>query len=766
MIQLDDIFYFFRKHWRKIFIYTPLTLIALFSIYTFYVYLNWCSDKKEAMEKLYRYKQLIDKTEEIRNGTTFAESDIDLSAKVVDIPTRIYDRNNEIIGEFFEQKREIVPFNHIPAWLVKGVIASEDREFYNHKGVNPKGILRAMAINIIKMRVVQGGSTITQQLAKVLFTDMDRNLKRKIYEYFCAREIEKHYDKQDILSMYLNLIYFGNGSYGVESTSKMFFGKSVDECNEVESSMIVATISNPLIYSPLTNLNNSLRKTKRILKSLSDAGFINKNRADYQYNQFLNKWGVKFNDSGLPESSLIGSFIYSNYRINRAPFFNEIIRQQLSDQFGEAVVKRGGLSIYTTIDASKQDIAVISLHEGILKQRQYHIDLAKKMKNATKAKIERDKSDQIEGAFVSIDPLSGEIISYEGGYSFSSQNFLDHVSKIRRQPGSSFKSLLYCSAFEEKTITPSSVFIDEPTIFEKKYSPKNYDGGYNGRVTVHTALSKSLNIVSVKILEKTGYDTLFEYIRKGLDLDTSDLNKRFGKTLSIALGTYEISPLEAVQLNAMIVNGGKFVRPYGLKMVKDYDGNIVLNAEEESKQYIQSKRYEYGDIIEPQAAAVTLNVLKYVMKDGGTGYYAAKAYGINFPVAGKTGTSTDYNDAWFIGFTSDSVSAVWIGNKAGAISLGNGRTGGAIAAPVWTKYAASIYRNEKPADFIIPDEGLVKQTICVESGLVPSSENTCPRIAVDELFYEGSEPDKYCDLHLNNQNTDTKIDINNLETSE
>jgi penicillin-binding protein 1A len=739
------IFYFVFTHKKLVFLYLPGLVVFLLSVYTCIIYLNWRSDRNEAMKKLSRYKQLIDKTEEIRKGLSYSSNDIDLSAKVVDIPTRIYDRNNEIIGEFFEQKREIVPYSDIPEWLVKGVIASEDREFYSHKGVNPLGIMRALGTNIIHLRVAQGGSTITQQLAKVLFTDMDRSLKRKIYEVFCAREIERRYDKQDILSMYLNLIYFGNGSYGVESTSKMFFGKSVSQCNEAECSMIVATISNPLVYSPISNLNNSVRKTKRIMKSLVDAGYLTQARADYQYKQFLSKWDVKFGKNNEAESSLIGSNLYSSYRINRAPFFNELIRQELTARFGEDTVKRGGLSVYTTIDGAKQDAAVKALRDGIAKQRQYHMDNAAKMKSQAKAEEERSKSANIEGAIVSINPNTGEIIAYEGGYSFSAQNFFDHVSKGRRQPGSSFKPILYAAAFEERDITLSSVFTDEKTTFEGKYSPSNYDGGYNGRVTVYNAIIKSMNIVAVKVLEKTGYDKMFNYIQKGLDLSDSEMSDRFRKTLSIALGTYEISPLESVQLNSMLVNGGKFVKPWGIVQVKDYSGNVVWDAADEAKKLIDSKRDEYGTIMEPQAAAVTMSALKGVMKEGGTGYYAAKAYGINFPCAGKTGTSTDWNDAWFIGYTSDSVTAVWIGNKRGAISLGAGRTGGGLSAPVWGAYAASAYRSSKPADFTFSDSGLVRQMICVDSGLVPR-DNLCPNTA-EVLFYQGSEPGDYCNIH-------------------
>ena len=338
-------------------------------LYSCFIYFEWISDKESALQRLSGYKLLIDRTEEIRKGYLYTRSEVEVGAKVVDIPTRIYDRNNEIIGEFFEEKREIVPFDYIPQGLVNAVIASEDRDFYNHKGISYSGIFRAFIKNIINFRVVQGGSTITQQLAKVLFTDMERNLKRKIYEAYCAVEIEKLFDYQDILSMYLNLIYFGNGSYGVESTSKMFFGTSVKELDVAESAMVVATISNPLVYSPLSNLRNSVNKTRRILISLSEAGYIDEKEVDPIFKSFLKKWEIKEKSDDQTLSSRIGSFLFSTYRINRAPFFNEFIRRLLVDKFGDEAVKKGGLSVYTTIDAASQELALKSLRNGISAQR-------------------------------------------------------------------------------------------------------------------------------------------------------------------------------------------------------------------------------------------------------------------------------------------------------------------------------------------------------------------------------------------------------------
>ncbi len=745
--MVQDIIEWVLSHKKTVFIYIPVSVIMLFAMYTGLVYLSWDRNREEALNKLFKYKRLIDHTEELREGYSYSYSDIDLNAKVVDIPTRIYDRNNEIIGEFFEQKREIVPYSYIPKWLVNAVVASEDRDFYNHRGISYKGIFRAFLVNIAHLHVVQGGSTITQQLAKVLFTDMERSIKRKIYESFCAVEIEKRYDKLDILSMYLNLIYFGNGAYGVEAASKMFFGKSVKELNETECAMIVAAISNPLIYSPLANLNNALNKTKRIMQSMVDAGYMKKETAEYQYSRFIDKWDIRFDESGKPVSSMIGSFILSSYRVNRAPLFNEQIRRILVEKFGEDVVKRGGLSVYTTIDGAKQDIALKALLAGVLQQREHHLGLAGKTRGA-KQQQERDNASNIEGALISLNPYTGEIISHVGGYSFSTQNQIDHVSQSFRQPGSSFKPIVYAAAVQDRDITPSTIFNDEQRVFEGGYAPKNYNGVYLGRVTVRDALCRSINIVAVEVLEKTGYSTVFRILQNGLELSDGDLHTRFGRTLSLALGAYEVSPLENSVLYSLLVNGGNFIKPYGMRYVKDYNGNIVWNNEDEVRRHTEEKRVKLGKIIDPRACSVTVSMLRGVFEDGGTAYYAVKNRKISFPIAGKTGTTSNYSDAWFVGCTADLVTAVWVGNKKGAISLGKGRAGSVISANIWADYTASIYNDEAPGEFMVPEDGISRQTICLDSGLVPREPGPCPRTAVDVLFYAGTEPGEYCPLHV------------------
>jgi len=734
------------SHKKIVFVYIPAGVVSLMLIYSFVIYLEWCSDRAGAMDKLARYKLLIDRTEEMKKGYPYSRNEVEVGARAVDIPTRIYDKNGEIIGEFFEEKREIVPFDYIPVSVIDGLISSEDRDFYNHRGISYMGIFRAFVNNIIHFRVVQGGSTITQQLAKVLFTDMERSFKRKIYEAYCAREIEKHYDKQDILLMYLNLIYFGNGSYGVEATSKMFFGTSVRELGVVECAMIIATISNPGVYSPISNLGNSVNKTRRILESLKETGRLKNTDIGRLMKDFSMKWSIQYQD-GRAVSSKIGGFIYSSYRINRAPFFVEKIRRELAGRFGEEALKKGGLSVYTTIDASKQDIAVRCLRAGVKAQRDYHEKASKGYRKETAAQKEYEKSLNIEGALISLNPFTGEIITYVGGYEFSASNQNDCVYQIRRQPGSSIKPLVYASAIEKRVITPSTVFIDEPVKFDKGYSPQNYSRAYMGPVIVREALVKSLNTIAVIVLDKTGYDRVFSYISDSLMLDSGEMNSRFMPTLSFALGAYEISPVEAAVIHSLLVNGGEFIIPYGIKQVKDYSGNLIWDNEKEVTERIAEIRRKKGKIMDPVAARVTISMLEGIKEKNSSTHWLVKKYGLDFDCAGKTGTTSNYTDAWFMGYTSSLVTAVWIGNKTGSVSLGGGRSASGIAAPVWAEYTAGIYSGNPPEPFFSDIDGMTSETICLETGEVAGRSEECPFTAV-QYYYSGTEPGRFCSRHV------------------
>jgi penicillin-binding protein 1A len=240
-------------------------------------------------------------------------------------------------------------------------------------------------------------------------------------------------------------------------------------------------------------------------------------------------------------------------------------------------------------------------------------------------------------------------------------------------------------------------------------------------------------------------------LKEGLDLSERDLRRRFGKTLSLALGAYELSPQENAVLHSVIVNCGDYIRPYGVRQVKDYNGNIVWDNEEEVRRAVDETRARVGKILDPAACAITVSMLKGVFEEGGTAHFAVKGRKINVPIAGKTGTTSNFSDAWFIGYTPELVTAVWVGNRKGAISLGAGRAGGVISANIWADFIAQAPHGNEPPDFPVPDEGLAHQTICLDSGLVPRAEGVCPRVSRDELFYSGTEPGEYCPIHVNAQ---------------
>lgn len=374
-------------------------------------------------------------------------------------------------------------------------------------------------------------------------------------------------------------------------------------------------------------------------------------------------------------------------------------------------------------------------------QRKYHKTLAAKMGDKPRVLLEMKKSENIEGALVSLNPETGEILAYAGGYEFAVNSQNDHAEQIVRQPGSSFKPLVYAAALENRDITASTVFVDEKTVFSGGYSPNNYSGKFEGAMTAREALRQSVNVIAVKVLEKTGYDRVFEIIRNSLALENGEMKKRFGRTLSFALGTYEVSPMENAVLHSVIANGGNFIRPYGIRHVKDYNGNIVWNDEEAVLEETAEMRKKMGKIIDPVACAIVISILK----DPPYGIVGKK---LKTLVAAKTGTSTNHNDAWVVGYSRDMVTAIWIGNREGAISLGNGRGGSAVAVPVLSSYLSEIFRRGLPGEFILHDEGASRETICRDSGEVAGKNGECPHVVADQLYYAGTEPGKLCHLHV------------------
>lgn len=731
-----------------------------------------------------------------------------------DITTRIYDKNGILISELFTEKREIVPFDQIPKNLINAFVSIEDNEFYDHWGINPKGIVRAFFVNIFAGGVKQGGSTITQQLAKILLTSRERSLYRKIKEAFIALMIESKYSKDEILNLYLNQIFLGHGAYGVEAASKIYFQKNVKDLNLAECALIATLPSSPNQLSPIRHPKIAISRHKLILGKMVEMGYITVDEAE---KAFLGFWPDYLNYIG-DISPTLNTW---STRIDKAPWFTEYIRRELVKKYGEEMVFTGGLSVYTTLDVNKQMAGQRILKDALDRQsvvsgglsfnnEEYmvnnfsdEISLASfilninsfnkkgsaennKLNNHLRSEVieeleginylagldtisdflDKYKStytddrelQRVEGCIISINQHNGYIEAMIGGGEFSSINQLNRTMQSKRQPGSSIKPLLYAAAIESGKFTAASSVLDSPIVYLDTeggdWLPENYEGEYNGFMRLRNALEKSVNVVSIRIADTIGMDMVMNYYAKLLKMNDSEKKARIPRNLSIALGSLEVSPFEITRAYAIIANGGRDVIPYAIRYIKDRDGKIIENREQEVNDIIAEKTKSGSiQIIRPATAQVMISLMQSVISSG-----TAKAAYPGRPVAGKTGTTNNWKDAWFIGFTSDLSTGLWIGYDKLGLSLGVGQAAAGIAAPVWGNYMREALRNDPVSGFPVY-AGLTQMTVCANSGLLPGP--SC-KSTISEVFIPEFLPDKICDICAT-QNSNFHLSIKSPE---
>jgi penicillin-binding protein 1A len=715
-----------------------------------------------------------------------------------DITTRIYDKNGILISELFTEKREIVPFEKIPKNLVNAFVSIEDNEFYDHWGINPKGIVRAFFVNIFAGGVKQGGSTITQQLAKILLTSRERSLYRKLKEAFIAVMIEAKYTKNEILNLYLNQIFLGHGAYGVESAAKIYFQKNVWDLNLAECALLATLPSAPNMLSPIRHPKISISRHKIILGKMVEMGYITVDEAE---KAFLGFWPDYLAFIG----DLSPSLTTWSTRIDKAPWFTEYIRRELVKKYGEEMVFTGGLSVYTTLDVNKQMAGQRILKEALDRQsvvsgslsfnnEEYmvnnfsdEVSLASFILNINsfnkKGSAENNKlnnhlrsevieeleginylagldtvSDfldkykttytddrelqRVEGCIISINHHNGYIEAMIGGGEFSSINQLNRTMQSKRQPGSSIKPLLYAAAIESGKFTAASSVLDSPIVYLDTeggdWLPENYEGEYNGFIRLRKALEKSINVVSIRIADTIGMDMVMNYYAKLLKMNDSEKKARIPRNLSIALGSIEVSPFEITRAYAIIANGGKEVIPFAIRYIKNRNGEVIENREKEVNDTIAEKTKNGTiQIIRPGTAQVMISLMQSVISSG-----TARAAYPGRPAAGKTGTTNNWKDAWFIGFTSDLSTGLWIGYDKLGLSLGVGQAAAGIAAPVWGYYMREALRNDPVSGFPVYAD-LKEMTVCANSGLLPGPG--C-KSTITEVFIPEFLPDKICDI--------------------
>lgn len=565
------------------------------------------------------------------------------------VSSQVFDSHGRLITTLHsDQNRLPIDINKVPQNLQNAFIAAEDNRFYEHIGIDPIGIFRAIFANLTNRGIAQGGSTITQQLAKNAFLSQEQTLKRKIQEAMLALEIEHKYSKKEILEMYMNQIYFGQGAYGIQTAAKTYFNKDVNELTLTQCAMLAGLPKSPNYYSPFNNLNEAKKRKNVVLDQMVKYGYVSAAEAEDAKNQ----------DLGLSKS-------HQFKEADEYASFIDYVSQQVAKKYGDDALYKEGLKIYTTMDVDKQHAAV------------------RAMRNLPNNYTDENGLTQPQAAIVSIDPKTGHILAMVGG---RGQDSFNRASMAVRQPGSAFKPFVYLTALQHD-MTPDTTMNDQPVTYGS-WSPKNAGGSYSGTMTLSDALAHSVNTIAVQLADQVGTKNIIANAKKmGITtLDAKDDN------LAMALGglTKGVTPLEMASAYGTFANKGVHVKPTAIVKILDRNGNVLEDAstleKEETKTRVMSEREAYE----------MTTMLEGVI-DHGTGTAAA----IGRPAAGKTGTTDDNKDAWFVGYTPDIVTAVWIGDDTGSHSLGE-IYGGTIPAEIWKDYMSSATSDESGGDFSAP----------------------------------------------------------------
>ncbi|HOV13747.1 MAG TPA: transglycosylase domain-containing protein [Spirochaetota bacterium] len=636
-------------------------------------------------------------------------------------PTVFYDRNKKIIAKYATKTHKLIPLQQIPYFLTKGFLVIEDKDFYKHNGINYFRFFSAFLKNIVTFGKSPGGSTISQQLAKILFTKQERNLKRKIYEIYCVFELEKRFSKNEILQIYLNSIYLGHGIYGIENAANFYFGKSANELNALEASILIGMNRSPERFSPIKNRENAKKVQQIVLNQFVKYQFIKNESKEKEVEKF---W-KKFDSTGSQ-----GTQSFWKTDQNFSGYVTEYIRQIIEKEFSYDKITGEGLIVETTIDLQKQ-----ILGEKIVKERLKYIrdDIEKMALKLKLTDYNKEMLERLEGALVSLDYKTGEILTLVGGSGYSFANQFNRATFAYRPIGSSVKPFIYAMALNdgklgEKEINPFSKFKDEIIDYEingKKYTPKNYHANhkYGNMVTLYDALKTSLNTIAVEVFAQMDKKEVSEFIRAATYMDSEKASKRIPEVLSLALGTCDLSPLELATAYSIFPRLGKQIYPIIIKKIYDYKGNVYYDYERENNPFFDNlfpKEFRnQEEILKPQISYEIVQMLKSVFEKGGTANWAANFTGFWGIGYGKSGTTQNYKDGWFAGFDNREVVTSWVGfdTNESILMASEGN-----ATLIWCDYMKQ-FSNSITDEIPIPDEMKLIQ-ICGETGLAATKK--CP----------------------------------------
>lgn len=562
----------------------------------------------------------------------------------------IYDINGQLIARVHgDVNRQVVPIERISPHLKRAVLAIEDAYFYSHKGIDPSGIARALIVNFNAGTTLEGGSTLTQQLAKNLFLTSEKSLNRKVAEAILSMRMEQVFTKDEILELYLNQVFWGRNTNGAETAAQNYFGKSAADLNLAESAMLAGVIQAPSIFNPVDNFPTAKRRQSLVLDRMREIGWITDKEA-----KDAKAYPIKIS-TGI------------SYEASRVPYVTQAVINELEDKFGKEVVQQGGLRIQTTIDLKLQRMA-----EEVAERGQQ--DLLNQGANANQI------------ALVAVDPRTGFVKALVGGVGPYDKNQFNRAVQARRQLGSSFKPFVYYAAFATGNYHPESGIDDSPMSIpdgDELYIPRNYDGSFSGGMSIRQAMAVSRNIPAIRLGLAVGMDNVVALCRK-LGITTPML-----PVVSLPLGSADVTPMEIAGAYAVFASGGYKSKTTLVARVTDPNGNLVWD---------NSPKPEL--ILDPVAVSELTDILRTVVTNG-TGTEAQ--LGDGRPVAGKTGTTSDFRDAWFVGYVPQLSVAIWIGNDDYS-PMANGVTGGVHVAPIWRRFMERALAGVPAEQFPVPEE--------------------------------------------------------------
>ena len=730
-----------KKYIKKILIFSGIILSALLIIFIVYmtiVFFEFVSNREFIFSKIQAFSEALKKSNETNINIYTDETDV----KEEDIESTIYlDRHGNPITKYSTQKYKLIKLERIPFFISRGFILIEDKRFFKHRGFNFIRLSLGIFKNIITLGHAPGGSTISQQLAKILFTKQKRTIKRKAYEFYCTIELERRFSKNEILQIYLNSIYLGHGIYGIANASQFYFNKEASELTISEAALLIGMNRSPEIYSPIKSRENAERIQKVVLNQFIKEGFISKSESKLEIDRFWRKfdqYGARGNQS------------FWKADINQSGYITEYIRQILEQEFTYDKITQGGLIVETTIDIRKQILA-----ENIIKSQLKYIKnkIIKRIDDYKIKDFDEEDFNKLEASFTSIDYSTGEILVLVGGSGYSFNNQLNRALYSYRPIGSAVKPFIYAIALndgkiDDTEVNPFTKFKDEIVtynIFGKKYTPKNYHANhkYGEMVTLYDALKRSLNTISVKVFNEMEKKKVAEFIQKAAFLDSVKDKKRVPEVLSLALGTCELSTLELATAYSAFCRQGKSIRPFIIKKIYDKRGNVYYDYLRQRNIFFNDLYYheskESEELIRPEIAYEIVQMMKSVFEKEGTGYWPAYLTGFNAPAYAKSGTSENFKDGWFAGFTNSEVSAVWVGfdnNKPMYIA------GSESAGIIWCDYNDKV-SNEIGIPLKIPDD-MKLLPICEETGL--QAGDNCPVVKNFYFWKDGPVPEK-CYIH-------------------